>query len=327
VQTDHHAFRSAARATQLPPQTFAESLARVEALILADFDREIAQKQLYYHDRAHINAVRRRTGQLLHTLRPFLTDYSVDALERLTGLLELCANAHDAMQIFEPQEHPYAARRRAPGTSEAATFERLVAHIQRLNHALEPSSPARFTEEDVQVIREAIEATVCVYDPTDQAIYQPSLYPPARPLSLVAHLLALADIGALGIDGVAFYNQEGSLLFLEENPDTIPLIVNGALPTQRASRPDLYENVRQRLLRRARFQVSFARSRLARYPHEVACLPAASMPILTHQVFRYLTPEVVRIVETTTPTDDHTPLDVLVEFFQFEQHLKALLYG
>jgi hypothetical protein len=327
VQTDHHAFRPAAHAIQSLPQTFAESLARVEALILADFDREIGQKQLYYHDRAHINAVRRRTGQLLRTLRPFLTDYSVDALERLAGLLELCANAHDAIQIFEPQEHPHATRRRAPGTSEAATLERLIAHIQPLNHALEPSSPARFTEEDVQVMREAIEATVCVYDPTDQAIYQPSLYPPARPLSLVAHLLALADIGALSIDGVEFYNQEGSLLILEENPDIIPLIVNGDLPTLRASRPDLYENVRQRLLRRARFQVSFARSRLARHPREVARLPAASVPTLTRQVFQYLTPETVRIVEATTPTDDHTSLDVLVEFFQLEQHLKALVHG
>lgn len=311
--------------SQPPPQTFAEALARVEALLLADFDREIVQKQLYYHNHHHVNTVRRRARKLLDALRPFLVDCAEEELARVQGLLDLCAMAHDAIQLFEPQDDCHASRRREAGRSEMATLERLLDYIRSVNQSLDPSSPARFTDADLHMVREAIIATICHYDPADQAIYQPSLYQTDRALPLVAHLLALADIGALGVDGVEFYNQEGSLLFLEENPDLIALIGNGQMPTLRAYHPNLYENLRQRLLRRARFQVSFARSRLARYPHEVRTLPVASLPALRHQVFKYLTEETVHIVESTTPTDEDTAAEVLVEFFQFEQYLKVLV--
>jgi hypothetical protein len=310
-----------------PPslRTFAEALGRVEKLVLADFDQEIAQKQLYYHTREHANAVRRRASQLFDALRPYLADSPTDILDRMKGLLELCAMAHDAIQIFQPQTLPHTPRYRQPGTSEVATIERLIDHFRSTNHAAEASSSPLFTEADVEMIRDAIEATICAYDPAEQAIYQPRLYQTDRPLSLVAHILALADIGGLGIDGVAFYNQEGSLIFLEDNPDIIPLIVNGEIPALQATCPDLYENLRQRLQRRTRFQVSFARSRLARYPREVARLPAAAVPAVTRQVFKYLTPETVHMVESTTPTHDHTPLEVLIQFFKLERHLKQLL--
>ncbi len=56
-------------------------------------------------------------------------------------------------------------------------------------------------------------------------------------------------------------HREGGLLFLEENPDIIPPISNDGIAALRAARPDLHEDVRQRLLQRARFQVSFARPR------------------------------------------------------------------
>ena len=293
----------------------------VEGRILADFDREIAHKQLYYHNRDHVNTVCRRASQLFRAMRPSLADYPADTLARLEGLLALCAIGHDAIQIFAPQDLPHTARRREAGTSEAATIERLIGHITDLNQVLAPSSPARFTEADLHILREAIGATICAYDPADQAIYQPSLYQSGSPLSPVAHMLALADIGALGIDGVAFYNQEGSLLFLEENPDIIPLLVNGDIPTLQAHCPDLYENLRQRLLRRARFQVSFARSRLARYPRETAGLPPEAVLAFTHQVFKHLTQRTIRLVESTTPTDEHTSLEVLMAFFQFERYL------
>ena len=117
-----------------------------------------------------------------------------------------------------------------------------------------------FTESDISVIQDAIEATICIYDPSEQGIYQPALYDQTRNLSIVACIIALADIGSLGMDGIAAYNQEGSLLFLEENPDVIPVILNQTTATLAVDNPELYENIRQRLLKRARFQVNFAKS-------------------------------------------------------------------
>src|SRR5262249_12570808 len=156
--------------SQSLPQTFAEALMWVEGRILVDFDREIAQKQLYYHNRDHVNAVCRRASQLFRAIRPSLAGCPADTLVRLEGLLDLCAVAHDALKIFAPPVLPHTARRRDAGTSEAATIERLTNHITVLNQSLAPSSPARFTEEDLRIVREAIVATICVYDPADQAI-------------------------------------------------------------------------------------------------------------------------------------------------------------
>src|SRR5262245_38556931 len=102
-------LRAASKPCQ-PPRTFAEALGRVEQLVLADFDREIAQKQLYYHTREHANAVRRRARRLFHAIRPYLTNCPAAALDRMEGLLRLCAMAHDAIQIFHPQPLPHTPR-------------------------------------------------------------------------------------------------------------------------------------------------------------------------------------------------------------------------
>jgi hypothetical protein len=301
------------------PRTFAETLARVEELILQDFDREIVEKQLYYHGRDHADTVRRRAARLLNAVAPYL-NLPADSLARLDGLLSLCAAAHDAIQIFEPQERPHGSRRREPGVSEAVTIERLIAHIQSVQCLPAVPDSARFTAEELQTVRDAINATVCLDDASDQVVYQPALYRTGKPPPLVAQLLAMADIGSLGMDGIEAYNEEGSLLFLEENPDTIPFIRGEGEPFQRAD-PELRDNIRHRLLRRARFQVRFARSRLTRYSREIACLPAKSLPVLKARVWPYLTEDTVRLIESTIPTGDHTPLETFIDFFRFERYL------
>ncbi|MUH01865.1 hypothetical protein F7734_60295 [Scytonema sp. UIC 10036] len=183
-------------------------------------------------------------------------------------------------------------------------------------HCLDDS--ALFTEVDLLIIQEAIAATICAYDPDEQAIYQPALYDNENPLSPVARILALADISSLGMEGVDSYNQEGSLLVLEENPDLIPILLNQETKTQAVDNSELLENIRQRLLKRARFQVNFAKSRLKRYPQEVASFPTEVIPILKSNVFRYLTPETIQEIESTTPTSEDTNLEVLVNFFRFK---------
>ena len=311
------------------PTTIAESIAQIKTFALQQFDREIAQKQLYYHTREHIENVQRRANLILQAISPYWSDLSsgdrptID-LPRTALLLDLCAISHDMVQLFVPQTQPHMTRQREPGASERATIEQLIDYIQALNQQLQaanPDSPARLTDDDIGVIQDAIAATICAYDLEEQAIYQPALDETNRSLPIVARILALADIGALSIDGVQIYEREGSLLFLEENLDLIPLLLEGRINRLGAEDPELYESLRQRLLKRCRFQVTFAKSRLARFDREMLGFPEQAMSTLTQDVFRYLTPATIAEIEAIAPTDEKTSLEELLEFFEFERYV------
>ncbi len=297
---------------------FTESVDSVNKFVLAEFEREIIEKQLYYHTKDHLMAVQQRAQLIFQVIRPYLSA-DIETIKRMELLLDLCAIAHDLVQIFIPHQ-PHTSRRREAGVSENATIEILLNYIRVLNQQISasyPKSTALFTDTDLEIIQEAIAATICDYDATEQAIYQPSLY--NQNISPVACIIALADIGSLGIEGIPSYNQEGSLLFLEENPDIIPMIKNQNVRTLATDDPELYENIRQRLLRRAKFQVNFAKSRLNRLPRELVSLPADAIPILTQTVFQYLNLETIQGIEATTPTNEQTSLEVLINFFEFER--------
>jgi len=312
------------------PTTIAESVAQIKTFALQEFDREIAQKQLYYHTREHVNNVQRRANQIFQAVCPYWKaapdegQPTID-ISRMKLLLDLCAVAHDMVQVFVVQTQAHTPRQRQPGVSETATIDRLLDYINQLNQQLQkhaPTSPARLTDEDISIIRDAIAATICAYDPTEQAIYQPDLYNPNRSLSPVARILALADIGALGIDGVKVYHQEGSLLVLEENLDLIPLVLDGTIYSLGSDKSELYQNIQKRLLSRCRFQVNFAKSRVVRLEREVADFPDDAISTLTHEVFKHLNPTTIQEVEATTPTHENASLEVLLQFFEFERYLK-----
>lgn len=298
------------------PQTFVDAIAHIKALVLKDFDREVAEKQLYYHTREHIAGVQRRASQIFQVIRPYLQPS--DDPDRLKLLLDLSTVAHDLIQIFTPQTESYTTRRREAGVSETATIERLFEYMNTFNQQYSDCSN-QFLASDFQIIQQTIAATICDYDPIEQAIFQPALSNRQQPIPLVARMLALADIGTLGMEGIEAYNLEGSLLFLEENPDVRSLIENRLIESLITDNLDLYENIRQRLLKRAIFQVNLAKSRLKRCPQELEGFPLEAMPILTHEVFQHLTPETIQAIESTTPTAADTPLEVLTSFFRFDQ--------
>jgi hypothetical protein len=303
----------------LLPANFAESIAQIERFALQKFDQEIKQKQLFYHTREHVENVQRRTRQIFQAIYP---DEALDAnLFRTSLLLDLCATAHDMIQVFLPQSQVHATRQREAGVSECVTIRELLAYINELNQCLQSDNPhcsAIITDDEIEIIRSAIAATVCAYDPIEQAIYQPDL---ESSIPIVARILALADIGALGMEGIQAYQQEGSLLFLEENLDLIPLLLEGSIDCLAIDNPALYENLRQRLLKRCRFQVSFAKSRLKRFPQEILGLSEEAIAALTN-MFGYLTPATIEAIEMLTPINEETSLQEMLEFFEFERYLK-----
>lgn len=306
------------------PQTFEDAIAHIKTLVLHEFDREIVEKQLCYHTCEHVEGVQRRANLIFQTVRPYLNSF--DDSNHMEQLLDLCAVAHDLLQIFVPQSDPHTARCRAAGVSETATIKRLFELFHTFNQ--QGFGPATyFSEMDLQIIQEAIAATICDYDSTEQAIFQPALYNRDQPISLVARILALADIGALGIEGIAAYNTEGSLLFLEENLDVRSLIENHQIESLALDNPELHESIRQRLLKRARFQVNFAKSRPNRCSQELAGFPLEAIPVLMDKVFQYLTAETIQAIEAMTPTADDSTLEGLMAFFQFDQVLNNTTLG
>lgn len=313
--------------------TFAIASAKLKDFAFQEFEQEITRAQLYYHTREHISGVQRRANVIFQAIRPYWEaslkdDAAPDYIARMQLLLDICATAHDMVQIFVHETQPHKSRRRETGVSEAATIEKLFEHINLLNQQQGEqnlNNPAQFSDTDLLIIREAIAATICIYEPSEQAIYQPVLYDTSKPISPIARIIALADIGALGMEGVAAYEQEGSLLFLEENPDVIPILLNQEIKTLADDNPELYENIRQRLLRRARFQVNFAKSRLARYVREIEDLPGGSIRVLVDEIFQYLNMKTIEEIESMTPTLEDTTLEELIIFFKLEQYISSIM--
>jgi len=310
---------------------FSTTISNVVNLVLEIFEKEIEQKQLYYHGLEHVNGVARRAELILETVTPFYQQggseqengrsvgKAVD-WERQHCLLHLSAIAHDMLQIFSPNDSPHTSRRREAGESEKVTVKRLLDLIKEVQPTIHQSSAnqntAHFTHLDIEFLREAIEATICEYDSENETIYQPWLYPEhrnGRPIALIARCLALADIGTLGIEGLKAYTHEGMLLLLEENPDIVAF-----LQSPETFDPSLSENFRLRLLKRARFEVTFAKGRLERIDQELDGLPTDAIKALKQNVFKHLTPTTIQTLEAVTPTADNTPLVKLLDYFQLE---------
>ncbi|NEP27981.1 hypothetical protein, partial [Moorena sp. SIO3I6] len=293
------------------PSSFVEAVTRVKTFALLEMEKETERKQLYYHNCDHVKGVQRRADRIFQAIRPYWeacldNDIAADYLSRMKQLIDLCAIAHDMVQEFLPQIKPHTSRRRENGVSEAATITKLLDYIKNQNEWISKQTSNHltlFTDSDLQIITEAINATICWYDTSDNTIYQPDLYSSDKNLSLVARIIALADLGTLGMEGIEAFNQEGSLLFLEENPDIIPRILNPDLPYyETIDKQTLYENIRQRLLKRTRFQVNFAKGRMARFARELKGLTAEAISVLTQDVFKYLNPAIIQEIELLTPT-------------------------
>ena len=304
--------------------SFEEVVAIVKSFALGEIQTESKRKQLYYHSCNHAYAVQKRANIIFQALEPFVKEVSPISITRLKHLIDICAIAHDTVQEFLPNTELHTARKRQPGVSEAATIAKLIDYIESLNIKFKNQKANEhilFTDLDLQIIEESIQATVCLYDPEDNSVYQPYLYSTDKEIILPARIIALADIGSLGIEGIKAYFQEGSLIFLEENPDIVSVIVNEKYKNQ----PELFENLRQLLLQRARFQVDFAKGRQARFMREVAGLPEDAISVLKNQVFKFLNQDTITKIELMTPTRDNTIVEELIDFFALKKLIQSTL--
>ena len=293
--------------------SFEEAVTMVKDFALLEIQKQSKQKKLYYHTSAHAYAVQKRARIIFQAIEPFVTTTSKTSLTRLKHLIDICAISHDMVQEFIPGTDSNTFRRRKPGISEAATISKLINYIKsiKIKSINQEKTNIFFTDSDLQIIQESIEATICLYDFADNSMYQPALYSTNKKVSLPAHIIALADLGSLGIEGIEAYAQEGNLIFLEENPDIISIILN----KEYISQPELAKKLKHRLLKKAKFQVNFARGREARFMREVRGLPVEAISILRNEVFRFLNKDTIKKIESIIPHTDDTKLEELIDFF------------
>jgi len=306
------------------PSSFAETVRLVEDFVKQEVVRETDDKQLYYHTIDHAIAVKRRANTIFQAIKSTSSTIPTE-LNRLESLIKLCALAHDMVQQFslsENSENTNIPRQRTPGVSETATVNKLFEYIENLNQTLLASGAdpsVIFNDRDLAMIEDAILATVCDLDPqagkaiysfSAHSIYQPYLYDSQPRVSIIGKIIALSDLGTLGIDGVDSFITEGILVFLEDNLDLKNLILNCDYPN-----PPNQEPIRIRLLNMTRFIVSLARERKARFELEIAGFNPQARKILREKVFTNFNQETINKIQATIPTDEGTSLTELINFF------------
>ena len=174
---------------------------------------------------------------------------------------------HDLIQNWEEKEIPSGSIQRSKfaGKNEEESFALAAKFMDETN---EKEGEIIFTDEDKKETREAIFATIPGWDREHSTVSQDLLGPES---SLVARALALADLGAAGMDGPAQYIFEGNALFREENLDILNVMSD---PEKRAAlTEEQKESFRKRMLGWSNFQPKFADRRKARFEMEIAGLP------------------------------------------------------
>jgi hypothetical protein len=304
------------------PTSFTEIVQLVERYLQSEIVQETKDKQLYYHNLGHALAVKRRANSIFQAIKPVLMEnYSLQELTRLESLISICGLAHDMVQVFEPTP-PNLSRKRLSGSSETETANKLLRYIQNLNQAVaieQLDASFLFSDREQQIIRDAIIATICIFDPQgskaeasffDYSIYQPYLYNSQTKISIVGSIIALADLGALGMDGVQAHIQDGILVFLEDNPHLQELVLNCHYPNSPS------QNVTHaKLLTMTRFIVDLARERKARFEQEIAGFMPQMRQILRNQVFIYLNQASIDQITTLVPNQSSASFSELISFF------------
>lgn len=315
------------------PNSFAEAVLEIKNFAIEEIDKQTKKQQLYYHNYNHANAVEQRATKIYQEILPFwdliFQDTTAPEPSRTKQIIDICAISHDMVQIFVPNPNCQASRKRESGVSETATIIKLIDYIQDLSNKYSqkyPDCAPLFTNLDLQVIRQAITATICLFDSSDRSAYQPELYNPQYEIPLVARIIALSDLGGLGIEGIKQYFAEGILLFFEDNPDMIALIkkISAKNYDFQYLLEESSENLRKTLLKRAKFQVDFAKGRVARIDKELEGLPPEVISVLKKNVFQYLNEQTIKEIESITPTDPDTSLEELIDFFNLEKYADIL---
>lgn len=248
-------------------------------LIDSRYGPEQDDDYLTFHGSDHTRNVVRRVGVIAEAL---LT--SQDISKSQAQLARVAAAFHDVVQNStiepDPSDPAILKRKRATGENENLSADEAVNFMVQENARLAEERGEEdyylFTAQDVAVVREAIKATTPGWDPEAQTVVQPHL---KDAVSKVSYILALADIGNVGIDGKEAAVRDNDQLFLEENVDVLRAIQDGNID---AEKQQWYKD---RLNGSLASQIKFIEGRQKLFNGEVGIFSSWSQRLLTEEVF------------------------------------------
>ena len=247
-----------------------ENAALLKVMERFDFN-ENAIDRLPFHNSRHTKDVVRRTDAILAAIqeaRPDLVDSKQRSLGRFAGAY------HDTVQNYEEDrlqdsEQEKVRRKRFTVKNEAASADEATDFMRKIN---DEAGAEIFTKMDMDVVRHAIDTTVPGFDPEKGTVIQPNL---KEQSSIIERAVALADLGAAGMDGPDKYIVEGRNVFREENLDILRAFEGLEKDTdpEKELPPDKVEYFKKRMLGWSASQVRFAEGRKAKLEDELNGLP------------------------------------------------------
>jgi hypothetical protein len=196
---------------------------------------------LPFHGLDHTRGVVQRAVRLAQAM---------GATDSDTDLAGIAAAFHDTVQNWEEVTRPDGAvlRRRFAGHNEQASADEAVRWMQRVGG---------FSASDLQLVTDAILATVPGWNVEYRTVVQPNLHPDSP---VVVRAVALADLATAGMEGDAFVH-EGDPLFREEQLDIARAV--RAAQTRADISLQVQEAYRTRMLQWTTSQTTFASGRKA----------------------------------------------------------------
>jgi hypothetical protein len=209
-----------------------------------------------FHNVEHTAGVVRRTEALLRAM---------GASERDCQLGRLAAGFHDTVQRWEPNAAPdgRVLRKRFTRQNEIDSAAEAVDLMRR-------TGSGQFSEQDCDLVTQAILATIPGWDVDNKTVSQPNLTPDSPP---IVRAVALADLGIPGMEGIV-YIETGDNLFREENLDVARAL--RSCKTRGELSSEVLEGYKTRILNWCRAQAIYARGRRTRLPIEVGNLSGAA---------------------------------------------------
>lgn len=235
-------------------------------LVKERFDNNPDERnRLDFHNVRHTNDIIRRTKSILSALEKIGF-----ASQRDVEIGAFAAAFHDTTQEWEEsiiQEGSWSKiiRKRFTGENENVSAEEAAAFMEKVN---QEAGQEIFSLRDIDVAREAISATIPGFNPELKTVIQPNLNEHS---SVVARALALADIGAAGMDGPEVFCREGDAVFREENLDIMDKLKNINALSEGEK-----EYFRERMLNWTKFQSSFAEGRKTLLETELQGMPESA---------------------------------------------------
>lgn len=252
-------------------------------------------------------------GHLSQRLRYHITSHTISmrkrfiAIARAIGLGEraiavgyIAVSFHDSVQGWHAVEKDNGViiRHFHSGVNEMMSLVEMVDAVSA------PTSPIVFTPEEYGVAGSGILATIPAWSTMLGTVIQPFLTPCSHP---VARAVALADLGAAGMDPECFV-RDWKTLFAEEQLDIMAALANA----KRASDIDgsTQDSYRARYTSWIGSQAGFAKGRRALLNHELEGLADTDAREHVHALFNHFD-ESIELAEAATKlakTQDFVPL-------------------